>query len=220
MTRALLVTVVLGWSQPVAADRRADDRASYDATDDRSDRASEASIDDRDHAPSARPWDAVPRVAPAVADVVAAAYRAAGLDRAPGRALARRARLAGLVPYVSVRTVRDTSWRDGEHNVGRGLTYEVRASWRLDRLVFDGRELAAAGLEAARRRERRSLASQVIRSYFRWRRAARTGQDGEAAAELDALTDGWFSTALGEVRRTASETRTARPPPDPPTPTP
>jgi len=63
----------------------------------------------------------------------------------------------------------------------------------------------------ARRRERRRLASRVIRAYFTWRRAASTAATAataatlparaeEALAELDALTDGWFSANLTHLR--------------------
>jgi hypothetical protein len=51
----------------------------------------------------------------------------------------------------------------------------------------------------------------VIRSYFTWRRAAESALDpgderaatrvAEATAELDALTDGWFSDELSRARR-------------------
>ncbi len=146
-------------------------------------------------------------VRPRVADVIAAAFAAAGLGgRLPG-GLPWRARLGGLVPWVSVRTGRDTSWHDEDPDVGRGTTLEVRATWRLDRLVFDGRELQVVALEAARRRERRRLASHVIRTYFTWKRSG--SRADEAAAELDALTAGWFSEAR---QRSASETRTAATP--------
>ena len=145
--------------------------------------------------------------APPIARVVAAAYRAAGLEHDPGRSVVRRARLAGLVPWLTVRGGTNTSWHDEDPNVGRGTTVEVRATWRLDRLVFDRHELQVTAMQAARRRERRRLASRVIKAYFSWRRAAlarSTPRAEEAEAELDALTDGWFS----EARRTASETRT------------
>gem|GEM_PF-1823752 len=144
-----------------------------------------------------------PVVAPPIADVLAAAYRTAGLDRDLGRGFVRRSRLAGLVPWLSVRTGRNTSWRDEELDVARGVTIEVRATWRLDRLVFDGRELQVAALEGARRRERRRLAARVIQVYFVWKRAARSvgiqaraaAVAEEAAAELDDLTNGWFTEA-------------------------
>ncbi len=138
---------------------------------------------------------------PAVAEVLDAAYRAAGLARDPTGSWIRRARIAGLVPWVTVRTGWDASWHDDDPDVGRGRTFEVRATWRLDRLLFDGRELQMSSIETARRRERRRLASRVIQAYFHWRkvgslarRDARYLLAAEAAtAELDALTDGWFS---------------------------
>lgn len=150
--------------------------------------------------------------APSVGAVLAAAYRAAELDGDPGRGWVLRARLAGLVPWVTVRTGRDTSWQDERSEVGHGTSFEVRATWRLDRLLFDGRELQIASIEAARRRERQRLAPKVIRAYFAWRRAAgaptkaraagaRRPQIAEAVAELDALTDGWFSEELARSRR-------------------
>ncbi|MEO8699101.1 MAG: hypothetical protein ABI867_03625 [Kofleriaceae bacterium] len=142
---------------------------------------------------------------PAIAEVLTAAYTAAGLARDPTRGWIRRARLAGLVPWLTVRTGRNTSWQDNDPDVDHGMALEVRATWRLDRLVYDGRELQVASIEAARRRERRRLASRVIRSYFTWRRAvAKPGaavRADEAAAELDALTDGWFSDTLRRGRR-------------------
>jgi len=141
---------------------------------------------------------------PPIEAVLAAAYAVAGLDHDSRRSWIRRARLSGLVPWVTVRTTRDTSWQDQQSEVGHGTTVELRATWRLDRLLFDSRELQVAGIEASRRRERHRLAMRVIRAYFAWRRArtqARQTVDDdrlvsrvdEAAAELDALTDGWFS---------------------------
>jgi hypothetical protein len=146
--------------------------------------------------------------APAIGAVLAAAYAAAGLDHDPQGSWIRRARLAGLIPWVTVRTTRDTSWQDEHSEVGHGTSLEVRATWRLDRLLFDGKELQVAGIETARRRERRRLAARVIRAYFTWRRAASLASDdervvmrvAEAAAELDALTDGWFSDQLSPPR--------------------
>jgi hypothetical protein len=157
-----------------------------------------------------------PVVGPPIGEVIAAASTAAGLDHDPTRSFARRARLSGLVPWVAVRTGNTASWHDTDPDVGRGTTIEVRATWRLDRLAFDSRELAAASLGAARRRERRALASQVIQAYFSWCRAnmarSRT-RAAEAAAELDAVTEGWFSRRVTAARRTASEPRTPCPAP-------
>jgi hypothetical protein len=150
----------------------------------------------------------VPVHGPSVSAVLTAAYAAAGLDRDPGGGWIRRARLAGLVPWVTVRTTRDTSWQDEQSEVGHSMSLELRATWRLDRLLFDSHELQVAAIEAARRRERRRLATRVIRSYFTWRRAAGAARDdriaprvAEAIAELDALTDGWFSGELQRLTR-------------------
>jgi len=141
---------------------------------------------------------------PAISAVLAAAYAAAGLDRDPQGGWIRRARLAGLVPWITVRTTHDTSWQETTSEVGHGTSLELRATWRLDRLLFDSKELQIAAVETARRRERRRLAARVIRAYFTWRRAASIATPdervatrvAEAAAELDALTDGWFSEHL------------------------
>lgn len=141
---------------------------------------------------------------PGIAAVLAAAYAAAGLDRDPQDGWIRRARLAGMIPWITVRTARDTSWQDAHAEVGHGTSLELRATWRLDRLLFDSKELQIASVEAARRRERRRLATRVIRTYFTWRRAASQASSdeqiatraAEAAAELDALTEGWFSRQL------------------------
>ena len=139
--------------------------------------------------------------APPIAEVVEAAYVAAGLDRDPTKSWSRRARAAALIPWVSLRAGWDASWREDDADVGRSRDFEVRATWRLDRLVFDGRELQVSSIDMARRRERRRLATRVIRAYFTWRKlSAAAGHEPRAAlaaeaalAELDALTDGWFS---------------------------
>lgn len=148
---------------------------------------------------------------PGVGAVLAAAYAAAGLDHDPHDSWIRRTRLAGLVPWVTVRTTRDTSWKDDNSDVGHSTSLELRATWRLDRLLFDGHELQVAAVESARHRERRRLASRVIRAYFAWRRAARIATDdervttrvAEAVAELDVLTEGWFGSQLRPPRGSA-----------------
>lgn len=157
----------------------------------------------------------VPVVGPSIARVLSAAYASAGLDRDPGGGWTWRARLAGLAPWLTVRTARDTSWQDEHADIGHGTSLEIRATWRLDRLVFDGHELQVAATSAARRRERRRLAARVIRSYFAWHRAAGllAGPDddrvaariAEPTAELDALTDGWFSEELARLQPRAGE---------------
>ena len=146
--------------------------------------------------------------------VVSAAYRASGLAASDERATSWRWRthLAALVPSISVRDGRDATWRDiSDPTIGYVSVFSVAATWRLDRLVFDPNELRISAIEAARRRERRRVAATAIHAYFAWRHAslaaARDPRWGlraeEAAAELDALTDGWFSEARSEAARQA-----------------
>lgn len=207
--RALAMFVLVALCATASADRA--DRADRD---DRDDARGDGDDDDRagvaDRLTSGDPLDDdqpgadIAVRAPAIGEVLEAAYQAAGLDRNPATGWNRRARLAGLVPWISVRFGRDASWNDLEPEIDHDTAVEVRATWRLDRLVFDGRELQVSTIDTARRRERRRLASRVIRTYFAWRRlaAASVRRPGlglraeEAAAELDAVTDGWFSDEL------------------------
>ncbi|HEY5939143.1 MAG TPA: hypothetical protein VIU61_31040 [Kofleriaceae bacterium] len=205
MMRALAMFVLLALCATATADRddrdaRADDRGDDDDDDDRAGSVSRLTTGDElaDDVPAA------PVQAPAIGEVLETAYQVAGLDRNPATGWNRRARLAGLVPWISVRFGRDASWNDLEPEIDHDTAVEVRATWRLDRLVFDGRELQVSTIDTARRRERRRLASRVIRTYFAWRRlaAASVRRPGlalraeEAAAELDAVTDGWFTDEL------------------------
>jgi hypothetical protein len=172
----------------------------------------DTSLDDLDPraADDPPPHRDLPAHTPTVTAVLTAAYATAGLAHDSSRSWTRRARLSGLIPWLTVRTTRDTSWQDDQSEVGHATTLELRATWRLDRLLFDGRELEVATIETARHRERRRLASRVIRAYFAWRRAAlaAAGSDdraqirlAEATAELDALTDGWFSDELSHPQQ-------------------
>lgn len=231
--RALTIALIaLSWcatTRPARGDdervpprRDLDERAAPRGLDDASD-AAQPDADDELVLPSVEPERHGQRgrlaTAPKIGAVLAAAYAAAGLDHDPGRGWVRRTRLAGLIPWLTVRTTRDTSWQDTQSEVGHGTTLEVRATWRLDRLLFDGHELQVANLEAARRRERMRLSSHVIRAYFAWRRAL-TGERhasddrtasaiAETTAELDALTDGWFSE---ELARPSGNPRRSDPP--------
>ncbi|MBV8762020.1 MAG: hypothetical protein JO257_32300 [Deltaproteobacteria bacterium] len=131
---------------------------------------------------------------PTTRDVIAAAVRAAGLAGDPAAGWRRRARLAGLVPQLSVRAGQDETWRDvADPTLGHVIAYGVTASWRLERLVYDPSELRIATVDVLRRRERRRLAWYVISLYRAWRRT----QNEDLAAQLDVVTDGWFSARVG-----------------------
>ena len=149
-----------------------------------------------------------PLAGPPLAAVIAAAYAAAGLDRDPCPGWRRRARLAGLVPTISVRDGRDATWQDvDDPTIGYVSVFMVSATWHLERLAFDPSELRISAIGAARRRERRHVASLAVHGFHAWLRArAAAASDPrwrtrvvEAAAELDALTDGWFSAATAKV---------------------
>jgi hypothetical protein len=144
-------------------------------------------------------------VAPPVADVVAAAFRAAAVAGDPTTGWRRRSRWSALIPMISARAGQNQAWRDvDDPTVSHGVGLDVRASWRFDELLYDPNESRIAMLDVARRRERRRVASVAIHLYFDWV-AARAAADAdvraeldaqEKTAELDALTDGWFSHAL------------------------
>jgi hypothetical protein len=157
---------------------------------------------------------------PPVRQVVAAALRHAGLDGAPERGLRRRARLAAALPTLTVKAGRDTSWAEvdgGERVVGEVEHTEVleaRATWRLDRRVFDGAELRVAALAQQRARARAALAAQVTSLYYKrraaqldalWHEPASVEDEvrrdlvlEELGAQLDALTGGWWNERLDE----------------------
>jgi hypothetical protein len=103
------------------------------------------------------------------------------------------------VPWVSARAARDLGWTDTTSaspssttgiDVDHGEVLEIRATWRLDRLVFDSSETRALGLDAARSRARRELAREVIHLYYRRQRlAADPAADPLELAEVTALLD-------------------------------
>jgi len=142
-----------------------------------------------------------PTVLPlALAEVAAAAVRAAGLDHDPTPGWSSRARLAGLVPMFSARYGRNLTWKDvDDPTLGYTNMYDLRATWRLDRLLFDPNEIRIAALDVSRRREKRRVEMLALHAYLAWLRLPRTSPRAILlAADLDALTDGWFSQALAK----------------------
>jgi hypothetical protein len=156
---------------------------------------------------------------PSLASLIAHAQQVAGLDREddPTRGWRRRSRWSALIPYVSARAGSGQSWHDvfdpalaaatspsGPATLNHSLSYDVRLAWRLDHLLYDPNEPRFTAFELGRRRERRKLAALTSRAYFVWLRASVAVERdarwqlrlSEAAAELDALTDGWFTEQL------------------------
>jgi hypothetical protein len=210
---AVVAMLILFLSVLVA---RADAAPGDDDTDERDDRSEGWSGDDASEVTNRpRPRLYVPltsamvervvTLAPPIALVIGAAHRVAGLADDPTTSWRRRSRMASLVPSISVRVGQNQSWRDvSDPTISHGVGVDVRASWQLDGLLFDSNEPRIATLDIARRRERRRLAAHVVRLYFDWV-AARAAAERDVsavldaaakAAELDALTDGWFSQAL------------------------
>jgi hypothetical protein len=134
--------------------------------------------------------------------------------------LAKRARLSGLLPEVRVRVARVTSTTQAlspteydptrvTSSDGAGLWLEGRATFRLDRLVFADDEVALERLRIERDRMDRSLVADVLAELALYQRGAARAADAtlpdddrvtaeiqclSAAAALDVLTDGWFSS--------------------------
>jgi hypothetical protein len=159
--------------------------------------------------------------------VVAEALRVQGggveLRRLDG--MAARSRAAAGLPEVRLGagTSRDESLRlsptladparftrDG----GRDLWLEARLTWRLDGAIFARDEIAIMRLRAQQREEAARLTRGVLEALVAFERArlrlASTSAPPEereaavivhfgAVAELDVLTDGWFSRQLARA---------------------
>ena len=114
---------------------------------------------------------------PSVAEVQDAALRRATLSPTTAQRWLRRARAAAVLPAVTGEyTLRsDQGWQldqavgDGDelrHDLGAGRAVQLRATWDLDRLIFNPDELRAAraALDLADVRER--LLVRVTQLYF------------------------------------------------------
>lgn len=158
---------------------------------------------------------------PTLEEVRDAALRYAGLDRHPERAWARRARLAGLMPVLTVSLQRDlahdadlsresTGKESLDIATNRDVGLEARAVWRLDRLLYDDAELRALQTSQRQHQERLDLLMRVTTLYYQRRKLQITQHRGgneagridqllaieELTDQLDALTGGHFRRAL------------------------
>ncbi len=154
--------------------------------------------------------------------LVHAAWKLAGLDNDQAvDSLASRARSSSWLPELRLRVMR----RDGdalrfaptaydplnEQVTGDvSTTYEARATWRLDRLVFADEEVSLEHFRLERAQERQRLLTRISELLETWVRSQARAQssilDVNARAEaalsqqaaslaLDALTDGaWSAT--------------------------
>ncbi len=114
---------------------------------------------------------------PSIAEVQAAALHRATLSPKTARGWLRRARAAAILPGITgeygLRS--DQGWQldqaagdsdELSHDLGAGRVVQLRASWDLDRLIFNADELRAARamLDLAELRER--LLVRVTQLYF------------------------------------------------------
>jgi hypothetical protein len=156
---------------------------------------------------------------PAIAEVQEAAARTADREAPEAEGFGRRARLAALLPRLTVEGRRDErSYRvtglqaSGEvdyQHLAPGSALLVRATWDLGELVASKGELGAAAASEARARRRVEAVRRATALYYQRRRAqlalllappdgARERAEAELelealAAELDALTGGLYS---------------------------
>jgi hypothetical protein len=144
--------------------------------------------------------------------LVAAALRVAGYLRALP-SWRTRARWAGLLPRLSVRLARGTGAAsyfdlrpdapDGwDANARTSLTFEARASWQLDRLVFDRREIAASEALRREQRARHRLSRRVIELYFTYRQLEQLLDSGARTATETASVTRQRQDWLNALRKT------------------
>jgi hypothetical protein len=100
----------------------------------------------------------------------------------------------------SARYGRNLTWKDvDDPTLGYTNMYDLRATWRLERLLFDPNEIRIAAIDVSRRREKRRVEMLAVHSYLAWLRLPRASDKAAVlAADLDAITDGWFSQALAK----------------------
>lgn len=162
-------------------------------------------------------------------ELVQQALRVQGHGSARARldAMSTRARVAALLPELTLRAARsnDQSLRlqpegvdryDLTQTGGADLLLEARARWNLDRLVFADDELRIEQLRVDYAQSAERLALLVLKHLFSWQRARARLSVGdvdpedslaleldmlEAGAALDVLTDGVFSRRLAERER-------------------
>jgi hypothetical protein len=138
--------------------------------------------------------------------------------------LSGRARSSAVLPELRLRTLRSTGENlrltpttDNPYGYTQAgtseLLFEARLTWHLDRLVFSDQEVSLERLQSERDAAERKLVDHVLERLALWQRSRVRAADEDsepevretaelealgAAVELDVLTDGWFSQAIGE----------------------
>jgi hypothetical protein len=155
------------------------------------------------------------------AAAVAEGLAHAGLDKQDQllQELRGRARASAALPQLRLRAMRLTSETAATMPTsydplrqtlsgGTSVWLEARATWDLGRTLFAPEELRLASLERAQQQEREHHANRVLDALYGWQAAAAERLDPSAsfrecrkaylhelrfAAELDRLTDRWFT---------------------------
>ena len=144
--------------------------------------------------------------------------------RARLSSLSARARSSASLPELRLRalhssgeTLRLTPTTDDPYRYAQAgtsqLAFEARLTWHLDRLMFADQEVGIERLQNERDAAERRLIDRVLSRLALWQRSRVRAADVDsepdvretaeleaigAAVELDVLTDGWFSQAIGE----------------------
>jgi hypothetical protein len=138
--------------------------------------------------------------------------------------LAGRSRSSAALPELRLRamrttgqTLRLTPTTDDPYRYSTAgaseLAFEARLTWHLDRLVFSNEEVGIERLRSEWNQSEHKLIEHVLLQLALWQRSRVRAADEDsepevretaeleaigAAVELDVLTDGWFSQAIGE----------------------
>ena len=158
--------------------------------------------------------------------------------------LSGRARSSAVLPELGLRTLRSTGQNlrltptpDNPYGYTQAgtseLLLEARLTWHLDRLLFAEQEVSLERLQNERDAAERKLVEHVLERLASWQSNRVRGADEEsepeirqtaelealgAAVELDVLTDGWFSQAIGETEETPRGATSEKPKPEVDTP--
>jgi hypothetical protein len=142
---------------------------------------------------------------------------ARGLGPQRVRALARRARLAALLPQLRLRADRglqqdlslsSTAASDRTNtSLGDDLSFGAALTFDLDRLVFAPEEVRLLSVERWLVADQRKIVAEVVRLYFQRRRLLREQASArapdpelsEAIRELEALLDAFTAGGFGEA---------------------
>jgi hypothetical protein len=144
--------------------------------------------------------------------------------RARLTSLSGRSRSSAALPELRLRalrttgqTLRLTPTTDDPYRYSTAgaseLAFEARLTWHLDRLVFSNEEVGIERLRSEWSASEHKLIEHVLLQLALWQRSRVRAADVDsepevretaeleaigAAVELDVLTDGWFSQAIGQ----------------------